>query len=320
MTRFAASLIAVVVVASTSSAWSKPGHMVTGAIAYQLLQKSDPQVAARAVGVLKAHPQYEKLWKPKLDTLKSSNPDADLDEYLFMLAARWSDDIRQTEYDRPTWHYITNPFTPDPNFRTDAGPDPKGNALKGIADNLKLAQDGPEDLDRAVPLCWLFHLVGDVQMPLHTVSLFSTTYPTGDLGGNRFYVKVTPDGRPINLHYFWDGLITNTDSYTTAHNLAIELRNRPEFAADKLVELEHADPEYWCRVESPKLAREAVYLNGKLEGGPTEAEARVLPEGYAKAAKAVGERRGVLAGYRLAATLRLALPSPPAPAQSHPPR
>jgi len=30
---------------------------------------------------------------------------------------------------------------------------------------------------RAIALAWLFHLVGDVHQPLHTVQLFSREYP-----------------------------------------------------------------------------------------------------------------------------------------------
>jgi hypothetical protein len=52
------------------------------------------------------------------------------------------------------------------------------------------------------------------------------------------------------------------------------------------------------------LAREVAYLDGKRRGS-TEAEAApVLPDGYARKAKAVAERRLVLAGYRLADLLK----------------
>jgi hypothetical protein len=40
---------------------------------------------------------------------------------------------------------------------------------------------------------WLFHLVGDIHQPLHTVQLFTREYPNGDRGGNEICVRVTPD-------------------------------------------------------------------------------------------------------------------------------
>jgi hypothetical protein len=53
-------------------------------------------------------------------------------------------------------------------------------------------------------------------------------------------------------------------------------------------------------LESRILAIEKAYLNGQLKGSEDEDHAPTLPEGYAKAAKAVAERQAALAGYRLA--------------------
>ena len=55
--------------------------------------------------------------------------------------------------------------------------------------------------------CWLFHLVGDVHQPLHTVSLFKTKYPDGDRGGNLVFVRAKRSGAILDLHQLWDGLL-----------------------------------------------------------------------------------------------------------------
>ncbi len=296
----------------SAPAWSKAGHMVTGSIAYAVLKQDNPAALARVVAVLKAHPQYEKLWRKQVETLRQATPAADPDEYLVMLAARWADDIRgDKEYDRPAWHFINYPYKPDkpagqPEAVRTKPPDPAANIVKAFALNQAAIKAGPEDVDRAVPLCWLAHLVGDVQMPLHAASLFSERFPDGDRGGTRFWVRVTPPGQPINLHYFWDGLITNSERYADARNVATELRLRPEFARDKLTEL--ADPafENWAKVEGVELARTAVYRDGKLAGGATEMAAVTLPADYPQVVKPIAERRAVLAGYRLAAVLAAA--------------
>jgi hypothetical protein len=58
-------------------------------------------------------------------------------------------------------------------------------------------------------------------------------HPTGDRGGNEFYPRVREGRAVINLHQFWDGLLTGTQTYREAGNLATELRLHPEFAQAK---------------------------------------------------------------------------------------
>jgi hypothetical protein len=90
-------------------------------------------------------------------------------------------------------------------------------------------------------------------------------------------------------------------------NRAIALRNRPEFAREKLTELGEKDFDTWVKKESHDLARKVAYQGGELKGSPDKEEAPVLPDGYTKKAKAVAERRIVLAGYRLAELLKKAV-------------
>ena len=54
--------------------------------------------------------------------------------------------------------------------------------------------------ERAVLLCWYFHLIGDLHQPLHAASLYTPKlFPSGDKGGNE--IKF---GTKMNLHHFWD--------------------------------------------------------------------------------------------------------------------
>ena len=291
--------------AGPASAWNGGGHMVTGAIAYALLERDAPEILAKAVAVLQAHPQYAKLWKVDCE----ARPESERGLYLFLMAGRWADDIRRTDYDRPKWHYTNYGFKPagQPDTVKAGLPDPEQNIVLAYALNFDKLKAGPEAVDRAVPICWLFHLVGDVHMPLHACSLHTEVYPDGDRGGNSFFVKVGPDGKGINLHYFWDGLITGSTDFRTVKNLATELRLRPEFARDKLTELSEESFENWAKLESFELAKSVAHRNGTLNGGTGEFSAVELPADYPKAAKAVAERRGVLAGYRIAEKLKAAL-------------
>jgi S1/P1 Nuclease len=86
-------------------------------------------------------------------------------------------------------------------------------------------------------LAWLFHLVGDIHQPLHTAQLFTVDYPNGDRGGNEICVRVTQAGRPMDLHRFWDGVITSSQNLTRLGNEATALRNRQEFQRSQLTEL-----------------------------------------------------------------------------------
>jgi hypothetical protein len=281
------------------------GHMVSGAFVYDVLQKESPETLAKVVALLKKHPEFDRAFAEKLAAV----PAEVRDKYLLMLAARWPDDARgNKKYDHPTWHYINYPFKPAGQPDSVRAPDPpKDNILQGFEVNLKKLQHGGQE-EQAIALCWLFHLVGDVHQPLHTTALFTTDYPEGDKGGNLVFIRVEADGKPINLHFFWDGLLLGSMRFQDARNVATKLRARPEFARDKLAELKETAFEKWARTEGFELARHAVYLNGKLRGSTTPEVAPVLPEGYTKKAKALAERRMALAGYRLADFLKKTVP------------
>ena len=65
----ALTLVLVLIPARSGLAWNKAGHMVSGAIAYQVLKKEDPQVLAKVVALLKEHPDYEHYWAPRVSTV-----------------------------------------------------------------------------------------------------------------------------------------------------------------------------------------------------------------------------------------------------------
>jgi hypothetical protein len=65
----AVSLIALVVLltfailALPASAWNMPGHMLSAAITYQVLQAKSPQSIEKAKAVLEKHPWYANQWQ-----------------------------------------------------------------------------------------------------------------------------------------------------------------------------------------------------------------------------------------------------------------
>jgi hypothetical protein len=140
-----------------------------------------------------------------------------------MQAARWPDELRSTDrqHHRGPWHYINWPFKPEgqpPTVQTRE-PDPV-NILPALAENERVVKNESDSERKAVALAWLFHLVGDIHQPLHTTQLFTVDYPQGDRGGNEICVRVTQTGQPMDLHRFWDRVITSSSNLTRLRNEA----------------------------------------------------------------------------------------------------
>ena len=280
-------------------AWNGAGHMTTGAIAYQELARKDPIALAKVIAILKANPERENLWSSQLAQVEESEQE----QLLFMLAARWSDDIRRdNRYDHPKWHYINLPYKPDSEPEAVRINQPEEeNILTALKQNLAVLTSKAEDRDKSVALCWLFHLVGDVHQPLHTTTLFTEKFPNGDRGGTRFYIKVRPENRTtISLHKFWDDAVGSAKRFQTVSNRATRLRLIPTLSRSNLPELAETDFNNWAKEESFELAKEVSYLNGTLEGSTERDNGAVLPPNYIGQAKIVAQKQVVLAGYRLA--------------------
>jgi S1/P1 Nuclease len=140
-----------------------------------------------------------------------------------------------------------------------------------------------------------------------TLQQFTLGYPQGDRGGNEICVRVAEAGQPMDLHRFWDGVITSSQNLTRLRNEATALRNRQEFQRSQLTELAKTDFESWAK-ESFEIATKIAYRNGGRIGVPkggamdctTVAGAPMLPVGYVVSASRIADRRMILAGYRLA--------------------
>jgi hypothetical protein len=305
-------LVGIWLLPTPAWAWARGGHMVTGAIVYDLMKQDSPAALARMIDLLEKHPKYEMFAK-KLEGVEPEQRG----RALVMYAARWPDDIRDDpNYHQSKWHYIDFPFKPkgQPETVATAEPDPE-NALVAIRTNLGvLNQPQATDAEKAVAICWLLHVIGDIHQPLHTVSLFTTDYPApaGDEGGNKFKIRARPDSKPISLHRFWDDLIAGSDNLRETGNKAIELRR--EYPRSKLKELgkqvSAAEAHRWIQ-EGVQMAQSIVYRQGKLPGSPDEKLAPTLPDGYARQVQPLAQRRAVLASYRAASVLAKAVEAQP---------
>jgi S1/P1 Nuclease len=234
------AIIALAVLPLPASAWNIPGHMLSGIIAYQVLQQENPATIEKVKAVLEKHPWYANQWQARLQDI----PAGDRGLVLFIQAASWPDELRSTDrqHHRGAWHYINWPFKPEgqPASVQTREPEPV-NILTALEENESVMKNQNDPKRKAIALVWLFHLVGDIYQPLHTAQLFTSDYPQGDRGGNEICVRVTKAGQPMDLHRFWDGVITSSSNLTRLRNEATALRNREGFQRGQLTELANTD-------------------------------------------------------------------------------
>jgi hypothetical protein len=306
-------LIASVVVAcfaftaSTATfAWNRGGHLTTGAIAYKELAATNPAVLARIEAIMKSHPTPSLT----LDRAKEEPGDQEKTERLLMEMATWSDEVRppsgfSKEFHRDTRHYIHLPYVPEGSQVKPATLVEKDRLFEAMRRNADIvASKESTDAEKAVALCWLFHLIGDMHQPIHTTALFNEEFPDGDKNANAIKIRVKPDSREINLHQFWDGAVLGSSDPKAARNQLVNLRSAfPKTDLAALKDRPFTDTswfEIWGRQESAKLAIESAYFNGKLLTFEKTEGAYQLTPGYVAQAKATADKLAALAGYRIA--------------------
>ena len=302
--------IALFMPAPRAAAWHDAGHMAIALIAYREL---GPERAAAFVDILRKHPDYGLWMSAKPSSVRE-------DVFLFMRAATWPDEIKSTshpskEHDRPSWHYAWDFHAHPIDMRR-----PRPESGLHIQEAMKVNEEALKSGDVAAKsraLCWIFHLVGDAQQPLHTGSLLTRDFPQGDRGGNRFFVR-TATG-PTNLHAFWDGFWndeTRPDGasassrevdYSKVDSLSrVVARKHPRTS---LPELErNATLDSWIQ-ESGGQAKTHAYrweglIAGRFSGGTSAETAVPLPPGYQLRARALADRKLAIGGYRLADVLK----------------
>jgi hypothetical protein len=317
---------------SPARAWIDCGHKIVSIVAWDELT---PKTKAAVIEILKQHPRFDK------DLLAMAPKDAagdDLDRHIFASAAIWPDLVRaqsnpmHTAYNHPAWHYIDIPFVvdnqpvPKPRPTTRPGPQNIVEALQKVTTDVK--DPNISASDKAVAMCWIIHLVGDIHQPLHAASLYSPQYPKGDQGGNNQLVLRDPPyaDSKTKLHLLWDELpgqfkSEDMDSYE-AGGLLADKRFSREMMKD---ELTVTDFTAWAN-ESHLLAVKYAYLDGKLktavapprreegaDSGATDkapappeelvgSRAKIpgVPQGYLEQSEEVAMHQVVLGGYRLA--------------------
>lgn len=315
--RIVSIFILCAVIVEPLFAWNNTGHMTVAELAWRSLSAAKRTAISN---LLKQHPHYALLLATNVP------PGVDTNEWVFLKAATWPDMVRPNfgsahpkppeviKFHHEKWHYINLPFiAPSESgqvFNTNFS---ATNILWAFSNAVSVLKDPhASQPDKAVSLCWVLHLVGDVHQPLHTTMLFSTNYPKGDGGGNALAVA-EPGNKPVKLHAFWDDLLGGGESFTFIDTLASGLDKGSPYDPGKTKEFKKDKTFASWADESFSAAQAFAYLDGELKFADgndyfsnkiTAADVPALSTAYVANAGDIAHRRVALAGRRLAEVLK----------------
>ncbi len=292
------ALIVVMAATPAAYAWTRPGHMVTAAIAYDEIAERRPDLLAKLAALLDVHPD-RGAFQVAIDRTTGQ----ERSRRMFLECARWPDDARETIYDHPRWHAALRPVVLDEDKTHFHPPDMiAGDAIEAFALNYRvLSDETAAPAERALALCWVLHLAGDIHQPLHAAQLFSKAYPEGDRGGGLQFVKDPLSGLPVSLHWLWDDSVHRSGEVAKVDARADELV--AQFPRGALAELRlpasAAQFPLWAKEESYPLAVSLAF-GARIPSHVAAESAPAVPERYWRDVQQASERRATVAGYRMA--------------------
>lgn len=301
-------------------AWDSVGHRVSAAIANNYLSDNSK---TELLKILRQHPRYQQDFLEQMPASVTRGSEEVRFVWLLGQAAFWPDITRglpeaeRERYNRANWHYIDGAWLRDQaqlqgntyigvapfdditgknaqSIRSETNAD---NVMAALDYNTTLLADSQASLpQRAVALCWVLHLIGDIHQPLHTGSLYSTNrFSTGDRGGN----SIETDGR--NLHARWDAAVSAAGVNA---NLEILLREHST-TLERMGRIDDADWSLWMH-ESRALLLNTVYTQemksaiARSDGSADKLRKFNLSDDYVAAMQYHARLRLALAGRRLA--------------------
>jgi hypothetical protein len=302
-------LALVAVLPEAALAWNATGHMTSAKLVWDRMDAGQREAVSQ---LLLQHPHLKEFFQSS-----KHGEDVSDREWFFLQASTWPDWLRGYAkstrpadqaiyaYHKGPRHYIDIAFVlpADAELFKDKKLDPpEENAVNALKEYVATLKDTTRPMaERAVALCWVLHIAGDMHQPLHCTEFFSKDCPTGDQGGNLWWVK--DQGRPTRLHGFWDGAMGSGSKYSDIKAHAA-LLSREEYGREKFAErLKLTDFMDWAK-EGQELARKYVYLNGDLprlillKDGNSQA-APELPVDYGAKARALARQQVALAAYRM---------------------
>ena len=220
-----AVLLSVCIASSPAMAWDSVGHRLTAYVAYLNLSPDTRQLMSQ---LLSDHPRYQEDFLQQMPASVAAQSESAQLPWLLSQAAIWPDLVRRLpedereKYNHPNWHWIDGAWIMGEAIQGNSYvgmqslDDIEGKALdrsSGRVSDLQvtnvmlglefatyvMSSDAHSNSAKAVALCWLLHLIGDIHQPLHVGTLYSTSlFTEGDRGGN---LTPTSEG---SLHQRWD--------------------------------------------------------------------------------------------------------------------
>ena len=277
-----------------AAAWDNRGHRVIGELAYDRLQAIDPAAVQTVVAVMTRHPD-----KARFDHSLAGLSGETRSRRMFGLMARWPDDIRKTAWDHPDWHYalkVVNGWTRLDWYTAGAAEDQWAANLATARDVRALPQD------RAVALCWLLHIGGDLHQPLHRGHRLDGNWLKTDRAGTIAYVRRAPGQKTMDLHQLWDGVFDPTGTGGGDEDGDVE-RLRIAFTPRANAIGSARSFHDWIG-ESETLARNLAYTGPALLATHTAVDAPPMTIAYISMLRRTAERRVIEAGARIGETIR----------------
>lgn len=301
-------------------AWWNPGHLITARVAYDFLQKEQPEIITDV--------------NTKLDFLKISDPGWTNSEknYPFVECATFADEIKHKggSY-QEEWHFVDFPYLDEdqnikdfPNFVFK----PYNITLvvpqiidylvgQGDIDDMYAVQqirenswhNATENDNKSTALRLLIHYIGDIHQPLHATSRVDSNYPAGDRGGNSYPLK-QKDGEPkVNeLHALWDSVVYK---FGEDYTLPLSKSNWDVLGgiSSRLRSNYTIDPSDYLPLKIKQWALESFHWSGEKVYKDI-LENSVPTNEYVEDRQKLAEKQLVLGGRRLANTLKYIFTNP----------
>ncbi len=305
--------------------WNSSSHGIVAIIAYDLM---DTESRNKVLDLIKHHPRYKEDFIDALPDTSKFWTQTEREQWIFAQIARWSDiargfkDEMRDEYHHSTWHYINLGVFPNEKLKDEFGTSLPSNtnliynddsefermnimeALGYISEQFE--SEATTKMEKAVLLCWLFHLVGYLHQPLHSSAMFTPRlFSKGDRGGNSIKVG------KYNLHSTWDWALGGEREISKMADFSDAIRKDEKLNSIGINANEELNFNRWLE-ESYSLAKSIEYTEDVRDtvvstenSNSTEIPSFTMNDEYKFNMEEAAKERVVQAGYRLSAILDL---------------
>ncbi|UCH64639.1 MAG: S1/P1 nuclease [Ignavibacterium sp.] len=308
-------------------AWNYSSHALTGIITYKLM---DTNSRNKVLELITHHPRYKEDFVDAMPDTSKYWDQTQKERWIFAQISFWPDIARgfdgetREKYHHGTWHYINLGVFPNEELKKQFGSTLPSNTKLNYDENSEFERMNiMEALDyitnefeskeatkeeKAVLLCWLFHLVCDIHQPLHTSAMFTPRlFSEGDRGGNSIRVG------NYNLHSTWDWALGGEKDLIKLAEFLTEIRKDYISIFDDSGTNRIFNFSAWLK-ESYSLAKSEAYSKAVRDtvlsaenSNSCEFPSFTMSDEYKLNMEEAAKERVIIAGYRLSELLGVLL-------------